>query len=411
MSGCQAGVQTILRDNFMPKGIYIHCFAHKLNLVTIDVCQVVSYCAEFYSIISKINTYFTASGVTNAYFKNAQQLLELAILKALYDLIDDGDGRSAEANGLLIALREPLFIVTLFVLHDILGPIKILSNQLQSICLILHIFYETKIDALLFPVFFSGESLDFVKARQLISSIVEQMKNCRDLNKFSSLYSKIVQFSKENQIDISQKPRQRRQNKMPARFNDTIVKSTTGHRNYANNQDPYLDIIYYPLIDSVLIELNHRFSSENIDILMSVLSLCPTNTKFLDFDILKPFALHLDVNPDILINELNVLRPMLKNKMPSNIKDLYCELTAFAQAFPNVILMVQGAMTIPVTSATCERSFSKMKTIKTTLRNTMRDERLSNLCALSIERDFKIDFDSVVEDFSTNHKNRRIMLK
>ncbi|CAF4727039.1 unnamed protein product, partial [Rotaria magnacalcarata] len=55
--------------------------------------------------------------------------------KALSDLINDGDSRSADANGLLIALKEPLFIVTLFVIHKILGPIKILSNQLQGICL------------------------------------------------------------------------------------------------------------------------------------------------------------------------------------------------------------------------------------------------------------------------------------
>ncbi|CAF5171843.1 unnamed protein product, partial [Rotaria magnacalcarata] len=43
-----------------------------------------------------------------------------AILKALSDLINDGDSRSADANGLLIALKEPLFIVTLFVIHKIL---------------------------------------------------------------------------------------------------------------------------------------------------------------------------------------------------------------------------------------------------------------------------------------------------
>jgi hypothetical protein len=77
MSGCHAGVQTILRERHMPKGVYIHCFVHRLNLVIVDVCKVVPYCKEFYSIISKINSYFTASGVTNAYFKDAQQLLEL----------------------------------------------------------------------------------------------------------------------------------------------------------------------------------------------------------------------------------------------------------------------------------------------------------------------------------------------
>ncbi|CAF1658030.1 unnamed protein product [Rotaria magnacalcarata] len=416
MSGCHAGVQTILRDNFMPKGIYIHCFAHKLNLVIIDVCQVVTYCAEFYSIISKITTYFTASGVTNVYFKNAQQLLELdettklkkwsnirwdsrwssidsiiknyrAILKALSDLINDGDSRSADANGLLIALKEPLFIVTLFVIHKILRPIKILSNQLQD------------------------ESLDFETARELISSIVAQMKSYRDDSTFESLYSKVAQFCTENQIDISQKSRQRRQKQVPARFNDCIATLITGHREYADNEEQYRTTIYYPLIDSVLIELNHRFSNANMEILISISSLCPKNEKFLDFEILKPFASHLDINPDMLKNELNVLRPMLKNKKLLDLKELYCELIPFVPAFPNVVLMVQGAMTIPVTSATCERSFSKMKTIKTALRNTMSDERLSNLCVLSIERDFKIDFDSVVEDFSSNHKNRRIMLK
>ena len=97
--------------------------------------------------------------------------------------------------------------------------------------------------------------------------------------------------------------------------------------------------------------------------------LCSSNESFLDFEKLKPFALHLDINPDTLQNELNVLRPMLKNK------ELYYELAAYAQAFPNGVLMVQGAITISVTSATCERSFSKMKTIKISLRNTMSNVR------------------------------------
>jgi hypothetical protein len=44
-------------------------------------------------------------------------------------------------------------------------------------------------------------------------------------------------------------------------------------------------------------------------------------------------------------------------------------------------------------------------------RKYMRNERLSDLCVLSVERDFKIDFDNVVDDFSANHKNTRIMLR
>jgi hypothetical protein len=77
----------------------------------------------------------------------------------------------------------------------------------------------------------------------------------------------------------------------------------------------------------------------------------------------------------------------------------------YRQVFPNVIFIVQGALTTPVTSVTCERSFSKMKTITTTLRNIMGDVRLNDLSVLSVERDVEIDFDDVVEVFTVNHNN------
>ena len=43
--------------------------------------------------------------------------------------------------------------------------------------------------------------------------------------------------------------------------------------------------------------------------------------------------------------------------------------------------------TLPVTVATCERSFSKLKLIKNYLRSTMSEERLSDLAMLSIENE------------------------
>ncbi len=77
MSGKHNGVHVILQQNHMPRGIYIHCMAHRLNLVICDVCSVVPYVDEFFSIVSKIHEYFTESGVTNRYFCDAQKLLEL----------------------------------------------------------------------------------------------------------------------------------------------------------------------------------------------------------------------------------------------------------------------------------------------------------------------------------------------
>lgn len=41
MSGSEGGVQSKLRQNHPPasKAIYIHCMAHKLNLVIVDMCK------------------------------------------------------------------------------------------------------------------------------------------------------------------------------------------------------------------------------------------------------------------------------------------------------------------------------------------------------------------------------------
>lgn len=75
MSGKNAGVQAILRSRFMLKAIYVHCYAHKLNLVVCDVSKVVPYMSEFYAIVSRINTYFHSSSVTNESFRVVQERL------------------------------------------------------------------------------------------------------------------------------------------------------------------------------------------------------------------------------------------------------------------------------------------------------------------------------------------------
>lgn len=77
MSGKNGGVQALLRQQYIPHAIYVHCYAHKLNLVICDVTKDVPYLPEFYSIISKIYTYFHTSSVTSETFKLVQQQLNL----------------------------------------------------------------------------------------------------------------------------------------------------------------------------------------------------------------------------------------------------------------------------------------------------------------------------------------------
>lgn len=65
------GVQALLRREYiMPSAIYVHCYAHKLNLVICEVSKSIPYLSEFHSIINKIYKYFHVSSVRNETFKN-----------------------------------------------------------------------------------------------------------------------------------------------------------------------------------------------------------------------------------------------------------------------------------------------------------------------------------------------------
>ena len=55
--------------------------------------------------------------------------------------------------------------------------------------------------------------------------------------------------------------------------------------------------------------------------------------------------------------------------------------------FPITNRIYRLALTAPVTVAQNERTFSKLKTIKTTLRNSSSDGRLFDLMLLSVEKD------------------------
>lgn len=61
--------------------------------------------------------------------------------------------------------------------------------------------------------------------------------------------------------------------------------------------------------------------------------------------------------------------------------------------------------------ASCERSFSKLKLIKTYLRSTMKQDRLSDLAILSIEKEMfeSIDYDTIIDKFA-DMKARKVTL-
>ena len=77
------------------------------------------------------------------------------------------------------------------------------------------------------------------------------------------------------------------------------------------------------------------------------------------------------------------------NAVPSDPKHaLECLMQFGRDVFPTLCIAYRLLLTIGFSIASCERSFSKMKLIKTCLRSTILQERLTSLALISSEREF-----------------------
>ncbi|XP_022160654.1 52 kDa repressor of the inhibitor of the protein kinase-like [Myzus persicae] len=160
---------------------------------------------------------------------------------------------------------------------------------------------------------------------------------------------------------------------------------------------------FYPVIDTIICQMKERFSEESIQI-----ATCVDNLLKLDFKgsslLINQYKNLFEVIPNDLQCEMTVLKNMIKG-VPSylTIKEKLSKDT-----FPNLFKMIQVAITLPVSSATCERSFSAMRRINNYLRSTMSQERFSKLAILNIERDIIVDTEIILNTFA--NKNRKIRL-
>ena len=152
-----------------------------------------------------------------------------------------------------------------------------------------------------------------------------------------------------------------------------------------------------------------RFPPEGLVILKGMDALNAASTLFLDEQLLSQLVEHygadtLNVNKTLL--ELEVK----KYKLQFNPNITPSATNMDPKFYPNLMKLFHVKRSLPVSSAEAERSFSTMKRVMTPLRNRMTDDKLSELCLLSSERDIteRLDINNVIDIF--NVKPHRIPL-
>jgi hypothetical protein len=74
-------------------------------------------------------------------------------------------------------------------------------------------------------------------------------------------------------------------------------------------------------------------------------------------------------------------------------------------SFPNTCIAYRILLTILVTVVSAERSFSKLKLIKSYLRSTMSQEKLNGLAILSIEKKVleNLEYKNLIKNFASQN--------
>src|SRR6218665_3222048 len=152
-------------------------------------------------------------------------------------------------------------------------------------------------------------------------------------------------------------------------------------------------------------------------------ALTPGSGQYLEYSFITKFAEQYKSNVGDLALELKQIKRMIERKTADNTMPVFGENTSTLLDFCNFVSkyddvfyelsrLLQIACTMPVMSLASERSFSHLKLIKTHLRRTLLDERLSSLEVLFMhsERVNELDFEKVIDRFVLQYPHCRVQL-
>lgn len=236
--------------------------------------------------------------------------------------------------------------------------------------------------------------LDLVTAVELLQSLIDFVSNLR--SQFKHLESQAKSLSLSQQYTVTRQVKRT----TPADGTDepTLVSNA--------GEDRFRET-FFVIIDKLISALQQRHAvykemSTYFGFLTQLdkLSLSEIREK----SILLQAKYHEDLAddfPDELGQFVHFSRVSTVNRQPINLLAFIRERN-LQHVFPNVDIALRIYLTLPVSNASGERSFSKLGIIKHKLRTTMLEERLNNLTLMSIEHDMlaQMDFEEIINDFA-----------
>ncbi|XP_069502501.1 zinc finger MYM-type protein 1-like [Ambystoma mexicanum] len=404
MSGVSGGVQAKSRK-YHPEGIYVHCYAHELNLVLCHTCKAIKEAKDFFSTMENLYTFFSTSLIHHHKFKAVQNTLGLkqGELVQLSDTCWSCQVRSVNA-----------LINNFPAVHQCLSEIE---SSTATGLLVKFKKTVSSILSLYVPVFAyphrglphnpPKETLDLAKAVDLKDAVCNTLRAMQTPEKVSELLQKAESLLRDTSTEGEEIVLERR--KKQKSMEDFVVEQSSS-REHVSTKDDFRTKLFFPCLDGMISELENRFSSVSEEMMRGIQACSPLSPNFLSED-LREIAKHynIDFKSEEALVANNYFANKKLNSQTLSMGQVYKLLDPLM--FPTVTQIIQMALTVPVSSCSCERSFSALRRLHNWLRCTMGQSRLQDLAVLSVERGVlqSVSDDAIVDRFAGMHARRQAL--
>ncbi|CAI6350454.1 unnamed protein product [Macrosiphum euphorbiae] len=411
MSGVYSGLQARIKHT-QPLALYVHCAAHNLNLVINDSVKNITEIQNFYEKLECLYSYFANSIKRWAHLKSVSSVS--VSLKRLCTTRWSSRNDCLKALSLLYVdiLKLLAYISLMGRNKDEKSKASGLQNYFQKFDVILIIVIESKIlnSLQIVSLLLQKSDIDLLKAFELLQTALNKIKEMR--NKFEEVFEEAKQIA----ISWGVEPTFTKIRKTKTtKFFDELSNDERLH----DAEQYFKTQIYYRTLDIIIKQLEHRFNGMNqvIKLFSSILpiNICSMNEnelKHLTTSLVNNYEHDLTID---LVNQIIQFKRSFENQISklNSVHDLakfiIVDNYLIAASFPDLCTACFLFLTIPVTVATAERSFSKLKIIKNYLRSTMSQIRLSSLAIISIEKKIakEINTSDIISTLA-NKKSRRM---
>ena len=120
-------------------------------------------------------------------------------------------------------------------------------------------------------------NLDLTRASELITSTMATLSEMRNDKTWNHMFKYMKNVAKLHDIEVVvESMRLIRKRPRHLGLSDYIADSTIGHRDSLNTSQLLKVHTYYSVLDSMLTEMNHRFSEKNLQLMRAKESVDPT---------------------------------------------------------------------------------------------------------------------------------------